>query len=831
MPGLFSIAYADLATRRSTAALTMVAILLGTAVVAATFTTNVAVEDSMTRAASAIVGNADLVVEAIDDQGFAARSVDAVAKLPGVTLVAPQVEKRVFYRTRTRRGSAQVVGIDPELDPQIHPSTLAAGRLLRANDQRAVVLGKDWAATNGIRVGDGVELVTTDGFQRFEVVGLVDEPDVSKRGTGRIRVPLAVAQSSFGFQDRVGSLSLRLADPRQADVVRASLEAVLPYVFIARESSEVLADLRASIGDLQLALSFFGLIALLAGALLVFNSLALTVSARTRELGLLRAVGASVGYIVRLTLAQGLLLGVAGAVLGVIAGQLLAFGLVIAVSRTQGIAAGGIPFSPAGIAVAFVLGVGVTLVASLVPALRAGRTSPLAAMAETRAPAAPTGSGRQRIAAAIAAALVVVLVAPVDANVLRPLRAAAVVLLIPLLIYLSQALIPALTAIAAVPLRRSSRGVTTIAERTVRRERAQTTLTVASFLISLALIVGLANGAASFTSAGQSWAAALFPGEMVVVSPVDQPFEIVDEFKAIPGVDQVSAVSSLPVVWQGVRLTAIAVDPAHYFQAFDLEAGERTAAFKRMRAGDGALIPGALAREMELKVGDTLHLDSSELGGDFTVAGIVTHSLPTADGFGAVILPRDSADALLTTRGFRFLVVSAAPDADLAQLARDLARTAESFGMQAGSQSDLASSIGNAVGGLLGLMAGLVAVGVVVGSLGLVNTMMLQQSLRAREIGIMRAVGLARSKVRTLAVVEAAIMGFLGAVLGVALGGFLTFALVDLGRTADLDPSFSFSAPVAVAVIGGGVVIAILAALYPAARAARSDVLETVRRG
>src|SRR5262249_45525220 len=111
MPGLFSIAYADLRSRRLTSALTIIAIALGAAVVVATFATNAAVEDSMARAARSIVGDTDLVVDAVDDQGFATSSVLGVSTLPGVSVVAPQVRRRVFFATASQHGFDEVVGI------------------------------------------------------------------------------------------------------------------------------------------------------------------------------------------------------------------------------------------------------------------------------------------------------------------------------------------------------------------------------------------------------------------------------------------------------------------------------------------------------------------------------------------------------------------------------------------------------------------------------------------------------------------------------------------------------------------------------------------------
>jgi putative ABC transport system permease protein len=833
MPGLFSIAYADLRSRGLTTALTVIAVALGAAVIVATFATNVAVEDSMTRAAKAVVGDTDLVVEAVDEQGFASSAILAVGGLQGVSVVAPQVHKRVFFTTPTAHGFVQVIGVDPTLEREIRGISVAEGQWLQQTDRDVLAIGRQWAATYGAIVGGTVDLITVDGRRTFRVVGLLDDVDLSQRGTsGTIRMPLAGAQAAFGFGDRVQTLGIRLTDPVAADTVKAKLESVLPYLFVARDSGQVLDDLRASIRDFEVALSLFGIVALLAGAVLVFNTLSLTVVERRQQIGLLRAVGAPIGLVVRLMLAQGLLLGIAGAIVGVVGGQILAAALVLIVGRTQGIGIGGFPFSPVGAVASAVLAILVTLLAAAVPALRAGRTSPLAAMRATRASTGPSrGGARLTVVTLLVIALAAFVLVPLGGDAVATAKAVALLVLLPLGMYASQLLIPLFAGIAAVIVRRFARGPGLLAERTIRRERGQTTLTVASFVIALGLIVALSGAASSFTTAGATWAQTLFPGHAVVVSPVDQPLDLAGEFEPIKGVESASAVSQVQVVWQGVRLTAVGVDPPRYLEAFQFAEGERTAAFKRMNQGDGALITVALAREMDLHVGDPFPLTGRGLAGDFVVAGVIVHSLPTADNFGAVVLPREAMQILFGVNTFRFLVISAAPDADLAALDRDVATTAESFGMQARTQADLARSVGDSVGALFAPLAGLVAIGVIVGALGLANTMVLTIALRRREIGILRAVGMGTGRVRRLAMAEAAILGFVGALLGVILGAFLTLVLVTLSRTADLDPQFAFSLPVAVGVIVAGVLVAIVAALYPAGIAARMEIVKSIREG
>lgn len=511
-------------------------------------------------------------------------------------------------------------------------------------------------------------------------------------------------------------------------------------------------------------------------------------------------------------------------------GLALAAGLVAVVTATQSMPAAGVPFSWAGIGVSLLLGIGVTVGASVAPALQAAGVSPLTALGGR----ASAGTGerrgpRQAVALAATVAVAAFLLAPVET---RLLKALSLLVFFPLFIYVSALAISPLARIAATPIGWLSRSIGLMVESNIRHESARISITVAGFVMSLSLIVALSNGAASFSTAGQRWAQSLFPGEYLVVSPVSQPAEseIVAEFQAISGVEAVSPVSIVPIVWEGLYLAAAGVDPTYYFQAFDFQRGERVNAFRDMRRGPSVLVPARLAQERGLKIGDRMSLRAGDRQGDFTVAGIIAHSLPTADNYGALVLPGRDVKGLLGVSSFRFLAISAKPEADLSQLEGQLARTAELFGMESSSTADLRQAISGGVGGLLGLLAGLVVIGVVVGALSIVNTMTMSIALRARQIAILRADGMTRGSIQRLAMAEGAVMGFLGALLGIALGAFVTWIVVDLNRSADFEPQFTFSWPTELMILGVGIVVAALAAFYPAALAARTNIVAALRQ-
>src|SRR5262249_4961393 len=154
-------------------------------------------------------------------------------------------------------------------------------------------------------------------------------------------------------------------------------------------------------------------------------------------------------------------------------------------------------------------------------------------------------------------------------------------------------------------------------------------VTVAGFTISLALVVALVDSTGSFSTAGQEWARSLFPGEFVVVSPVAQSPELVSEFAALPNVEQVSMIGTVPVISEGLALTAAGVEPDHYFQAFQCREGERTAAFRQMQRGRAVLVPAHLAQQRKLSVGQPLVMKAGQKEASFTIVGIISHSLPS----------------------------------------------------------------------------------------------------------------------------------------------------------------------------------------------------------
>jgi putative ABC transport system permease protein len=824
---LLLLASRSLAASRLRTSLTVLAVLLGVACIMGTLTAIAAIQSRLEQSAEEAAGRADLEVRALPERGFPLAAAGAARSIPGVTLVAPVVEKRTFLRAEgapRARGFVHLVGLDWRVEAEVRSLTLRAGRWPEPGE-RAVALMNGWAAEHGLGLGAQVELITRDGFRVFDVVGLVGDAGLARRSFGRVVfVALEAAQDIFGMQDRVTHLSLRLERPELREEVARRLADVLPVGYTTLQPDEVGRELRSAAEQLALGLLLFGATALFVGAFLINNTINMTIAEQRRHIGLLRAAGVTREQVLVIVLVQALGVGLLGSAAGVLLGLGLAHAIMGSLSGWTPSGALAITWLPQAVAVS--LGVGVLTAAgsALWPAWKASAIMPVEAIRQTRARLASRAVRVTRIAVpGLVIAGAVGLVWPVPEPVAAPLRTGSVLLFLLAAGLVAIELVAPLAAVCAAPFRWLIRAEGRLAELNLRRAQYRAGLTVVGFTASLALMLALATLGSSAATAGQQRLAGLFPGDVLLVSPVSQPARVLDAFRQEAEVSAVSPLRPFPVASGTTWLDAMAVEPVDYAQALPrlLTAGDPEAAARRLRAGRAVLIPSRLAQSRDLDLGDTLPLMTVHGPAPFVVVGILAASFPSSDQLGALVLSRWDAQRLFGVEGFRLLAVTPATGVSAADSAAALTPLAERYGMEVVPMDEVRSAIGEGVGRLLYLFSGLIGVGVLVAALGMVNTMMVNIAERRREIGVLRALGLTRGQVQAMVLAEAGMMGLMGGLLGVLSGLALGRLLVLLARSPDFDPQPIL--PLGAAVLGvlGAMLVAMLAALGPARAAAR----------
>ena len=618
------------------------------------------------------------------------------------------------------------------------------------------------------------------------------------------------------------------ADP---EVVTRTLEQALtrePYVLST--PATVAASLRASTADVRSTMAMLAAIALFAAAFLILNTLAMTVVERIRELGLLRAAGAGRSQLVRLVLSQGLLLGAAGAAGGVLLGTALAQ-VVARLLRTAGsVDLDGPVITPAVVAAGLLAGLGITLVAALEPARRAAGVSPVTAL---RARADPAATVRARTGWLV----VVIVVVGILAAVLLPIgsasdgglvRAAAVYAVLLFAVLVTPVLLTPLARLAGLPFGWLLRLEERLARAAIVRDRARAALTIGALVVGLAMVVALGAVATNARSAATSWLTQVVPGDEILTAIAPVPLEpdgVEQEIAAIDGVERVTPIASFALAFDGTRLDATAIRGA------DLEAdgrlvfvaGDRRSALAALDQGGAAILSRSRAGQLGVGVGDVLAVTTSDGLVELNVVGIVDRSFPGQGGDSVLVGWPDAVDQFGVQGADAFAVryrAGAEPAASGAvdDLARQLALTPAPI-------TRVEGALGDALDRLFGLLDLLALAAVVVAGLGIVNTLSMDTLERVRELGMLRAVGMSRRQVWRSVLVEAGILGSIGALVGAAAGVGIGWLLVRAGG----DGTMVVPWPTIGLTLVLGVALAMLAAAQPARIAGRRSIVAAVR--
>ena len=836
---LTDLAFRSLRARPLRTTLSVLGVALGVAVLFAGLATGAGVDSSVRSTVRDLVGTADLRVAAVGETGLSAATVQAIADTPGVAVAAPAFERQTYLAPEVAPGvplppPVTVLGIDPALDASLHSFVLVAGEGLLAADEQGALITQRMAAQDGYQLGSSVTLQGAGDRIAYRVVGIIAGDGPLPGPFGRtVVVPIKTAQAVFA-DSGVTRVDIGLAAGSDPTAVTAALESRLvnePYVLSS--PGDLATSLRASTADFQATTALIAAIALFAGAFLVFNTLSMTVTERIREVGLLRAAGASRSQVMSFMLTQALAIGVAGSLVGLLLGGLLALAMVAFIRTIGSVTLERPTFALDAVLVGLLVGVGVTLAAALEPARRASRIQPVEALKpRLDLPAARGARLRWLAVVFVVVALVGVVVLPRaagDAGIVQALAVYAVLLVGTLLIPF---ILPAVARIAGAPFALVLRLEERLARGSVIRDRSRTALTLGALTIGLAMIVALGGVGQHARAAAAGWIADVVPGELVVTSirPIAVDEGVADQLKTdVPGLVRVSPIATFNVSVAGTRTDAAAVVGADMAADGRLRfvAGDRTAALAALDAGGATIVPAALADRLRLTVGQPIALPTADGGRlELKIVGIVERSIPGKTGESMLVGWTD-ATTHLGVAGADVFALRFAPDAPAT--ARETLQTkANGLALEVVPLDRIEGAISDALGRIFGLFDALAAVAVLIAALGIVNTLTMSVIERVREIGILRAAGMTRRQVWRSVVVEAGVLGLAGALLGIVLG-LVVGALMVILAGGRLDVATGIPWAIIGVALVMGVTVAMLAAAYPARIASRLSIVRAVQ--
>ncbi len=861
LSSFYDLALRNMATRLTRTLLTALGIVIGVAVILAVDVTNATTLASIRNLFDETSGRASLLIEssAGAGQGFDENVVEAVRRVEGVEAAAPMISVRAALASGNPTGALhafdasisvplRVLGVDPTVDPQVHIYRLLEGRLLLPEDRRAALITSSLADDLERHVGDEVEIVTPDGTALLEIVGIIDKEGIGRTNDGRVViVPLPTAQDLFLMRGQLSQVDIVVSremaeDPERLEQLKAYMEARLPRdvnVSYPAARGKLISQM---LKTYQLGLSFFGAVAIFVGGFLIYNTFSMTVLERTREIGMLRSIGATRRQIVGLILAESLVLALLGSFLGVVGGLGLARGLIQTMTGLLGTELETFALSPFSLVKSLAVGVGVTLASSLVPAFQAGRVVPLEAL---RVYGRPTQSGLWgKWVHGIGAVLFIGCTLLFFAEDLIPpaFKIQVGIMSVFGLLLGAALLVPPVLGLVEPPLRGGLALLYgpegQLGSRNVERSPLRTALTVAALMVGVTMIIALGEMSNSFRQDILAWVETAIGGDLYVRSTTPMRPELGRRLLAVPGVEAASPVNFFRVrMWapdeeEPNTVVGIAIDPASYLQVASFKFADQqvdvTARVRELAEEDALFISTTLADRYDLQQGDTIVLETRRGRREFRVAAVIVDF--TAQG-NTVTLSRRALYRYFGERRVTTFTVDVLPGADVEQVRQAIEdRFGKGGRITVESSEEFRERIIRLMNQSFALLNTLVAIAVLISSFGLINTLLMNIFERTREIGMLRSLGATRGQIVKMVLAESATMGITGGLLGLVLGLMLArFMVQGLNIAGGYRLVYHFT-PLPVLL---GLVLALalsqVAALYPARRAARVNVVEAIK--
>ncbi|MEU4280768.1 FtsX-like permease family protein [Streptomyces tanashiensis] len=778
-------------------------------------------------------------------ESLPASLVEQARKVEGVKDAQGSVASTSVTVVDAKNKNVGPTGGAPTIAVNWTPNELRSVEIASGHEPRGpteVVVDGATAEKHGLKLGDELRTIAVTGDFTAKIVGTV-EFKVTNPGATVVYFDTATAQRELlGKTGLFTQVSVDAKPGVSDDALKADLAAALGGGYKLQTAAEVADAGRESMAGfldvMKYAMLGFAGIAFLVGIFLIVNTFSMLVAQRTREIGLMRAIGSSRKQVNRSVLVEALLLGLVGSVAGVAAGVGLAVGLMKLMSSM------GMELSTRDLTVAWTtpavglaLGIVVTVLAAYIPARRAGKVSPMAALRDAGTPAdGKAGRVRGVLGLVLTGAGAAALVAAARAAEAGPgslwLGLGVVLTLLGFVVVGPLLAGGVVRALGAVVLRIFG-PVGRMAERNALRNPRRTGATAAALMIGLALVAGLSVVGSSMVASATEELDRSVGADYIVRSATGQP--IVPQAQAAlekaPGLDHVTEYK-----WVDAKVT----DPRGKVSTADLAATdptyvkdlrrETTAGTLTDAYGENAMSVGSdYATEHGVKVGDVLTVafkggDTAKLkvaaitadvgqvdkGAMYTSVSTVARHLP-AERVPHSLLILASAKDGQETRAYQALKDALAPYPQY----------------KVSNQADYKEELQDQVGQLLNIVYGLLALAIIVAVLGVVNTLALSVVERTREIGLMRAIGLSRRQLRRMIRLESVVIALFGALLGLGLGmGWGTAAqkLLALEGLGVLEIPW----PTIVTVFIGSAFVGLFAALVPAFRAGRMNVLNAI---
>lgn len=840
--------------RRLRTFLTTLAIVIGVMVI---FGTGMYMPSFMQAYQASLIsasGQTDVMITHKTGEPFSAGMLNAIRRTEGIAAIGGSLERVVnllphFYGKDSTVSALAVVGIDPKVAPDLHEYRIIQGRFLQSGDNKAAVISERLANDLGLQLNDTLKLPTAEGVVKLTLVGLT--PGRALIGNEQVLITLTQAQKLFDMPGRISVIEINLTtkEPEQSAAIVAAIQGQLGDMY----SLGGLSSGSEFAGAMQIGFvtfNLFGVLSLVMGGFIIFNTFRTIVAERRHDIGMLRAIGANRATIVGFVLTEGLLQGVIGTTIGMGLGYLLGLGItagtssiikqVMNIELTTTV-------EPSLVVVSIVLGVGVTLLAGLLPALHASRITPMEALRPSMSEVMQQISRGGAIAGGV---MIASALAGLFAGVFELVALGGLLFLVGLAL-IAPALVRPIAKLFGniLALIFARQGTGELAQANLSRQPSRAALTASATMIGLAIIVGAGGMMFSMVGTVMGMLDRSLGSDYLLIPPsiavwkgdVGASANLAARMRAIPGVATVSSLRYAQSSLRSVALrsgsgeTTIAVlgiDPVDYpkVSGMDFQQGDAQDAFSALAANErNIIINGILAASAGVKVGDVIPLATPSGIQNYRVVAIGGEVLSMK--INTIYVSQANMQADFHKREDIFYQIDLAPGADAAMVEQRLSQLIDDypqFRLVAGREYTAefrqqydAIYMGFYV--LLGVLAfpSLIAI---------LNTLAIGVIERTREIGMLRAIGATRGQVWKTIVAEALLLAALGTAFGILAGLYLSYVFVQgLSASGIFKIAYTFPFAGVLAAIAAGLLFGVLAALMPARQASSMEIIKALR--
>jgi putative ABC transport system permease protein len=825
--------------------LMVLAVGLGVAVVLAIELAGTAAAGSFHSSMESLAGDADL--EVVASGGVPEAVVATLATQPYSLRISPRMED--FTVDTQTHETLPLIGLDLIAEGSRYALQDGADHVDPSNNETMEESVRELSEPESVWVspslkknaGEHISLLINDRLADCVVRGVL--PNVSGN-ENILLMDISGAQRVLNRFGRVDRILIKLPANGNLNEWQKRLSGMLPPGVEVRPQGAGTEENRKMLAAFRWNLRLLSYIALVVGAFLIYNTISVSVVRRRSEIGIVRALGADRRDVLAAFLGEAVCLGLAGALVGLPLGRLMAGGAVKLMAATVeslyvSSRPGPIALTPNSIALALLVGVGVAVVSALSPAREAMQVSPMDAMAQGRREfLARAHKGRDLAIASVLATLAAA-AARMPAFAGKPLFGyLATILLIAAAAYAMPALVDFISRITAGALRKLFGVEAMLASRSLAASLRRTSVLVGALATAVAMMVSVGIMVGSFRQTVVNWMENELPADLYLRPAGDAAadrhptisLDLVEKIAALSGVAGVQRLRAYEINYGGMPVTLASVDlrVARAERKSDFFSGRPTSVvLDQLRGKHNVIVSEPFTSKHELKTGDTIALSLGDARANFQIVDVY---YDYAREWGYILMDRDVLLRYLPDETPTNLAVFVAPGAKAAEVRREIQEAAAGHRILIFSNRDLRTEAVRIFDRTFAITYALEAVAVIVAVMGIAGALMALVIDRRRELGLLRFLGASSGQIRKMILVEAGLLGLLANLAGLALGYFLSLILVFVVNKQSFGWTIRFHWPVAVLLGALSVVYAatVVSGLYPARVAVRLNPLEVI---